>query len=48
MIEMREYEVAVILRPDLDDNARNELIEQVEGWLTHDEDETNKPVADHR
>ena len=44
---MREYEVTVILKPDLDADARSELIERVEDWLTHGEDEAEKPVADH-
>ena len=47
MIEMREYEVAVILKPGLEDNARNDLLERIEGWLTNGEDESNKPEADH-
>jgi len=44
---MREYEVTVILKPDLDDETRSELIDRVENWLTHSEDEADKPTADH-
>lgn len=47
MIEMREYEIAVILKPGLEDKARNEVLERIEGWLTSGEDESNKPEADH-
>jgi small subunit ribosomal protein S6 len=47
VIEMREYEIAVILKPDLEDTARTELLERIEGWLTNGEDESNKPEADH-
>lgn len=46
MIEMREYEVAVILKPGLEDKDRAQLLERVEGWLTSGE-ESNKPEADH-
>jgi len=44
---MREYEVTVVLRPDLDDDSRTELLDRVEGWLTHGEGEDAKPSADH-
>lgn len=47
MIEMREYEVAVILKPGLEETAQKQLIERVEGWLTSNGKETNKPEADH-
>ena len=44
---MRDYEVTVILRPDIDDVAREELLTSVEGWLTHGEEETDKPLPKH-
>lgn len=44
---MRDYEVTVILRPDLEDGDLEKLIERLEGWLTHGDDESDKPVADH-
>lgn len=47
MIEMREYEVAVILKPGLEDTHRAQVIERIEGWLTSGEEESNKPEADH-
>lgn len=44
---MREYEVTVIVQPNLDESARNDLLERVVGWLTHGEGEGDKPVANH-
>lgn len=31
---MRNYEVVVIIHPDLDESAFNELVERVQGWIT--------------
>ena len=33
---MRDYEVTVVLNAELDEEARNELIERVSGWLKGD------------
>ncbi|HZD10638.1 MAG TPA: 30S ribosomal protein S6 [Candidatus Binatia bacterium] len=44
---MREYEVTTIINPNLDDDARNKLIERIEGWLTSGEDGENKPAIHH-
>jgi small subunit ribosomal protein S6 len=44
---MREYEVTVVLKPDLDDETRSEVLDRVEGWITQGEGEEAKPVADH-
>ena len=44
---MREYEVTVILQPNLEDAAREELIERVSGWLTHGEEESAQPEIKH-
>lgn len=30
---MRNYEVMLIVHPDLDENALNELIDKVKGWI---------------
>lgn len=43
---MREYEVTVILQPNLDDPAREELVERVAGWLTHGDGEAARPQID--
>ena len=44
---MREYEVFIILQPDLEDAARDELVERVTEWLTPGEDESHKPDINH-
>ena len=44
---MREYELIVVIQSKLDEEARNELLERVAGWLTHGEDEAEKPIAHH-
>ena len=44
---MREYEVTVVLKPDLDDEARAEVLARVEAWLTQGEGEDAQPSADH-
>ena len=44
---MREYEVTIIINSNLDDEARNEIIERVEGWLTPDEEGAEKPAIHH-
>jgi small subunit ribosomal protein S6 len=57
---VREYEVTIIVRPDLDEEAREELIGRVANWLTaQDGGEAPKinhwgqrslayPIRDHR
>lgn len=44
---VREYEVTIIINPNLDESARNQLIERVEGWLTSGEDGENTPAIHH-
>lgn len=41
---MREYEVTIIINNNLDEEARNQLIERVEGWLTSGENGEGKPA----
>ncbi|MEZ4589637.1 MAG: 30S ribosomal protein S6 [Chloroflexota bacterium] len=41
---MREYEVTVIFQSSLDDEARAALVGRVSGWLTHSDQEADKPV----
>ncbi|MBK7896788.1 MAG: 30S ribosomal protein S6 [Candidatus Promineifilaceae bacterium] len=41
---MREYEVTVIFQTSLDDEARSTLVGRVSGWLTHSDEEADKPV----
>ena len=44
---MRDYEVTIILQPELEEQARNELLERVQGWLAPDEATAEKMVVDH-
>lgn len=44
---MREYEVTIIVKPDLEESARNELLGRVADWLTFGEEEGDKPTANH-
>ena len=44
---MREYEVTIIVQPQLEEEARKELIARVNGWLTPTADDDNKPVENH-
>ena len=44
---MREYEVTIIVQPNLEEQQRTEQIELVSSWLTTGEEETDKPVANH-
>lgn len=44
---MREYEVTVIVQPQLEEEARKELIARVSEWLVPDADEDSKPVENH-
>jgi small subunit ribosomal protein S6 len=39
---MREYELIVIVQPDLDENAFNELINRIAGWITESGGEVSK------
>ncbi len=31
---MREYELVFIVHPDLDENATNQVVDRVKGWIT--------------
>ena len=44
---MREYEVTVVLKPDLDDETRAEVLTRVEGWLTQGDDDESRLSSDH-
>ncbi len=44
---MRKYEVTIIVQPQLEKDARNELIARVSDWLVPGADEANKPVENH-
>lgn len=36
---MRDYEITVVLKPDLEDEAQSEILSRIEGWLSQDGDE---------
>jgi small subunit ribosomal protein S6 len=44
---MRDYEVTVLIRPDLDEDGRAQVIERVTGWLTQGDGEADRPVVNH-
>jgi small subunit ribosomal protein S6 len=39
---MREYEMIVILHPDLDENAFKDILDRISGWITQDGGEITK------
>jgi small subunit ribosomal protein S6 len=42
---VREYEVTIVINPTIDDEARNEIIERVQRWLTTGDDEGSEPAV---
>jgi small subunit ribosomal protein S6 len=42
---MREYEVTIILPPNLEETPRKELLERVLGWMAVGDDDAAKPVV---
>lgn len=44
---MRDYEVVVVLKPDIEDDDRNALIERLESWMTLGDEDAAAPSADH-
>ena len=44
---MREYEVTIIIQPQLEESERNQLIERVSELLVPGATEETKPTADH-
>jgi small subunit ribosomal protein S6 len=44
---VRDYEVVIVLKPDIEDEARSELIEKLEAWMIHDENESDLLKSDH-
>lgn len=39
---MREYELVIIIHPDLDDEAINSALDRIKGWITESEGEVVK------
>lgn len=44
---MRDYEVTVIIQPELEDEQRNELISQIGELILPDQEDDNKVSFDH-
>lgn len=44
---MREYEVTVIIQPQLEEEGRAQLIERINEWLTPEAGEDEKPIQNH-
>jgi small subunit ribosomal protein S6 len=44
---VRDYEVIVVIKPDIEDEDREKLVERLESWLTHGEKESDKPEVNH-
>jgi len=44
---VRDYEVIVVIKPDIEDEVREKLVERLESWLTHGEEESDKPEVNH-
>lgn len=40
---MRDYEVTVILQPQIEDSVRDEMVEQITTLIAPEADEANKP-----
>lgn len=43
---MRDYEVTIIIQPQLDDELRTQLIQRVSDWIANGQEE-NQPAANH-
>lgn len=39
---MREYELILVVQPDLDENAFNEVINKVKGWIIEGDGQVSK------
>lgn len=37
---MRDYELTIIIQPELEEQPRNELLERIQGWIVPAENET--------
>ncbi|MCA9972721.1 MAG: 30S ribosomal protein S6 [Anaerolineales bacterium] len=44
---MRDYEVTIIVQPELEEQARNELLERVQGWLAPEAATAEAMTVDH-
>ncbi|MDX1614303.1 MAG: 30S ribosomal protein S6 [Candidatus Promineifilaceae bacterium] len=44
---MRDYEVTIIIKPDIDDESRSQLIDRVAGWLVAEDSSDENLTVDH-
>ncbi len=44
---MREYEITIVLKPDLDDETQVGVLGRIEGWLTQGEGDEGSTLSDH-
>lgn len=45
---MREYEITIVIQPQLEESGRNDLIDRITGWITEgNEAEDAQPVINH-
>lgn len=44
---MREYEITIVIQPQLEEEARTQLIERIANLIAPNADEAAKPVQNH-
>ena len=44
---MREYEVTIILQPEIKEEEQTELLSRIQSWLTPDEENAEQITVDH-
>ncbi|MCA9959402.1 MAG: 30S ribosomal protein S6 [Chloroflexota bacterium] len=44
---MRDYELTIIIQPELEEQPRNELLERIQGWIVPGEAEAEALKVDH-
>ncbi len=44
---MREYEITIVVQSKLEDQAREQVLNRVQGWITGGSEEAEKPVVTH-
>jgi len=44
---VRDYEITIILQPELEEEARKSLLERIQGWIVPDEAEVKNLQVNH-
>ncbi|MCA9978255.1 MAG: 30S ribosomal protein S6, partial [Anaerolineales bacterium] len=44
---VRDYELTIIIQPELEEQPRNELLERIQGWIVPGEAEAEALKVDH-